>query len=119
MPLVRVRIVSSDCDDCWTDLRIACVNAGFPHMGAMPAVPHSWLECACPHGKNGIKLEIVASSPPDTDDERDAYADTMMVEGPDGWLNLDATKNIGYSARETGKYGSHSTHDRFDGDSEP
>ena len=46
-------------------------------------------------------------------------ADATMVEGPDGWFNMDGTKNIGYPAREDGRYGSHPSHDRFDGDSEP
>lgn len=34
-------------------------------------------------------------------------------------VNLDATKDRGYWARENGRYGSHPSHDRFDGDSEP
>ena len=34
-------------------------------------------------------------------------------------VNLDATKNRGYMAREFGRYGSHPSHDRFDGDSDP
>ena len=32
--------------------------------------------------------------------------------------NLDATKNMGYLVRETGKYGSGSSHDRFDDESD-
>ena len=34
-------------------------------------------------------------------------------------VNLDATKDGGYWARENGRYGSHPSHDRFDGDSDP
>ena len=34
-------------------------------------------------------------------------------------VNLDATKNRGYMVRENGRYGSHPSHDRFDGDSDP
>ena len=33
--------------------------------------------------------------------------------------NLDATKGRGYMARERGRFGSHPSHDRFDGDSDP
>jgi hypothetical protein len=46
-------------------------------------------------------------------------AEVGLVEGPDGRLNLDATKNWGYPARERGRYGSHPTHDNFDDESEP
>jgi len=49
-------------------------------------------------------------------DETDAYC----VEAPDGGMNIDATKDIGYPAREWGsRYGSHPTHDSFDDESEP
>ncbi len=46
-------------------------------------------------------------------------ADADMVEAPDGWNNLDATKGMGYPARESGRYGSHPSHDGFDDESEP
>lgn len=45
--------------------------------------------------------------------------DSGEVEAPDGWLNIDATKNIGYPVREQGRYGSHPTHDDFGDESEP
>jgi len=32
---------------------------------------------------------------------------------------IDATKNYGYPAREAGRYGSHPSHDGFDGESKP
>jgi hypothetical protein len=41
------------------------------------------------------------------------------VATPGCWMNLDATRNMGYPAREGGKYGSHPAHDRFDDESEP
>jgi hypothetical protein len=41
------------------------------------------------------------------------------VETPGCWLNLDATRNMGYPAREGGRYGSHPSHDGFDDESEP
>ena len=34
-------------------------------------------------------------------------------------LNLDATRGRGFMAREHGRFGSHPSHDRFDGDSDP
>ncbi len=45
--------------------------------------------------------------------------DLGEVEAPDGWLNIDATKNIDYPVREQGRYGSHPTHDDFGDESEP
>ena len=33
--------------------------------------------------------------------------------------NLDATKWMAHAVREHGRFGSHPSHDRFDGDSEP
>lgn len=33
--------------------------------------------------------------------------------------NLDATKWMAHAVRENGRYGSHASHDRFDGDAEP
>jgi len=37
----------------------------------------------------------------------------------DGEENLDATKGIGYPARDDGRYGSYPSHDGFDDESEP
>jgi len=33
--------------------------------------------------------------------------------------NIDATKNYGFPARESGRYGSHPSHDGFDDESKP
>ncbi len=40
-------------------------------------------------------------------------------DAPEWWNNLDATKGIGYPAREEGRYGSYPSHDGFDDESEP
>ena len=43
----------------------------------------------------------------------------VEAESPPWRNNLDATKNYGYPAREAGRYGSHPSHDVFDGESKP
>ena len=47
------------------------------------------------------------------------YKEGAEIESPDWYNNLDATKNIGYPVRESGRYGSHPSHDGFDDESEP
>ena len=47
------------------------------------------------------------------------YKEGAEIEPPAWSNNLDATKNIGYPARESGRYGSHPSHDAFDDESEP
>jgi hypothetical protein len=43
----------------------------------------------------------------------------VEAEAPPWRNNLDATKNYGYPARESGRYGSHPSHDGFDDESKP
>lgn len=47
------------------------------------------------------------------------YKEGAEIEPPPWSNNLDATKNIGYPVRESGRYGSHPSHDAFDDESEP
>lgn len=47
------------------------------------------------------------------------YKGGAEIEPPAWSNNLDATKNIGYPARESGRYGSHPSHDAFGDESEP
>ncbi len=47
------------------------------------------------------------------------YKEGAEIEPPAWSNNLDATKNIGYPVRESGRYGSHPSHDAFDDESEP
>jgi hypothetical protein len=51
--------------------------------------------------------------------EIDRTEDGEEIEYPEGWDNLDATKGIGYPARDDGRYGSFPSHDDFDDESEP
>jgi hypothetical protein len=47
------------------------------------------------------------------------YKSEVEAESPSWRNNLDSTKNYGYPARETGRYGSHPSHDGFDDESKP
>jgi hypothetical protein len=117
MALIHVRIIESKCNECLGDLVAECKSNWRSNPSREDIyVPEEWLDRKCPHGLPGIEFEGIPFSVPDGED---FTADAWDVEGPDGWLNLDSTKNIGYPAREDGRYGSHPTYDRFDGDSEP
>jgi hypothetical protein len=47
------------------------------------------------------------------------YEGKVEAETPSWRNNLDATKNYGYPARESGRYGSHPSHDGIDDESKP
>ena len=102
---IPVRVVDCGCDECRYDFVRDCREAGLglvdPNLPLR--IPPDWLNRQCPHGKNGFKFEVIRES----------------GVGPDGRPNLDATRTFGYAAREEGRYGSHPSHDRFDGDSDP
>jgi hypothetical protein len=122
MKSVCAKVIGWDCDECRDALLLECREFGLPEpIKEIILVPERWISHRCPHGKIGITLNVVEPMErDDKDDDREAVrADVEEVEAPDGWLNLDATRGIGYPAREQGRYGSHPSHDRFDGDSEP
>jgi len=51
--------------------------------------------------------------------ESQRWKNGQEIEEPEWRHNLDATKGIGYPAREEGRYGSHAAHDGFDDESKP
>ena len=51
--------------------------------------------------------------------ESERWKDEEEIEEPAWRSNLDATKGIGYPAREDGRYGSYPSHHGFDDESEP
>jgi hypothetical protein len=51
--------------------------------------------------------------------ESQRWKKEQEIEDPEWRHNLDATKGIGYPAREEGHYGSHPAHDGFDDESKP
>ena len=78
-------------------------------------VPEERLLHRCPHRPDGLRLQLV----PEHHDEKEVAAE-QSVWGVSVWRDsIDATKNIGYSGRESGKYGSHPSHDAFHDESNP
>ena len=51
--------------------------------------------------------------------ESQRWKNGQEIEDPEWRHNLDATKGIGFPAREEGHYGSHPAHDGFDDESQP
>jgi hypothetical protein len=69
--------------------------------------------------ENGFVIEFLSETDsPEDISEAAAEEGPEVVDSP-GWDTLDATKNIGYPARESGRYGSYPAHDGFDDESEP
>jgi hypothetical protein len=66
-----------------------------------------------------LEFEDAAAIDFDPSPEPTRWKDGEEIEAPAWWNNSDATKGIGYPAREEGKYGSHPSHDGFDDESEP
>jgi hypothetical protein len=122
MTPIHARVIACDCDQCRDALLTDCRESSLPPpTDTFIVVPDWWANHECEHGRQGItmRFDVEVVSLDDVDDIWVSAADAEMVEAPDGWQNLDATKGIGYPAREQGRYGSHPSHDRFDGDSDP
>ncbi len=123
-PLIAC-VVSGECVECRDELVKDCRESGLPlPTGKVIAIPESWAGYRCPHRGEKFRLDFLPLQSESADKILAASIswedeDLDDVEAPDGWMNLDATKNIGYPAREQGRYGSHPSHDGFDDESEP
>jgi hypothetical protein len=120
MELVRARVVQNDSPECVYALLAESkifFPEGLPLEGEIVNVPQYWLDRQCPHGRLGVKfrLEVTDSDTP-REPER-AKSGEVEFEATDS--RIDATKNIGYPAREHGPIGSHPMHDDFDDESGP
>jgi hypothetical protein len=110
-------VVAIDCHDCGDEFWQAVELDGWaPGPNGVIVVPQGWMNRTCPHGRQGVRIE--------SRDEDDYVAQDASDEdgGSDSrWEpfdRLDATRRMSQWARENGRYGSHASHDRFDGDSE-
>jgi len=84
--------------------------------GNVILVPETWANHRCTHGQDGLVLKFET----DTANIEIESMELSNDESDDPWWDtLDATKNIGYPAREQGRYGSHPSHDGFDDESKP
>jgi hypothetical protein len=118
---LRARVIVDTCGDCRAALLLDCQRFELPPPSdEIFLVPETWAEHRCNHLENGFVLEFPSESD-STEDISEALAEEESPEAVNSpWRDtLDATKNIGYPARESGRYGSHPAHDGFDDESEP
>jgi hypothetical protein len=120
MELVRARVVQDSCPEC-RDALLAEARSlgGLPLGGNVVIIPKHWLNTICPHGRSGLKFDLAAA---DTDalsrEAERAKSGEVELEATDS--TMDATKDIGYPAREHGcRYGSHPMLDDYDDESGP
>lgn len=127
---MAVMIRGIDCETCFAEMKSSPFATGFDRVGSYALVPPEWLTAECSHGRRGVSLEpverdndgVTGDGGPIQEDQ--AGPSTASIEDqksfqqsrwrelfPDG---LDATKGIGYPAREVGRYGSHPQHDGSD-----
>jgi hypothetical protein len=116
--LIPAKIVQDGCRECLCDLLEESKSGGYALLGKVVTIPERWLDKVCAHGNSGLKFERVAV---ETVEEGDEEVELEPLEAFD--TRMDATKNIGYLAREwpctTPRYGSHPMHDPFDDESNP
>lgn len=113
MDLVHARIVQDECAECRNTLLEEAKSEHLPLAGTVVIIPRYWLNVACPHGNPGLKFELASGEhgPQDTAPDKD--------ELPAFDSGMDATKDMGYPARENGPYGSHPMHDDFNDEADP
>ncbi len=126
MKALRARVNLNNCGECRDELLSECRACGLPiPTGEVISVPERWADHTCPHMHDGLVLKFegaetnAAEIELETDTESARSTEGEEIEAPEWWNNLDATKGIGYPAREQGRYGSYPSHDGFDDESQP
>lgn len=119
---LRARVILDNCSECRDTLLLDCKAFRLPlPTSELILVPERWVSHKCPHGENGLVLEFetaAANKNVEADTESLRWKREEEIESPAWRNNLDATKGMGYPAREEGCYGSHPSHDDFDDESE-
>ena len=120
MRAFRTKVIASKCSVCREALVEDCKIFGLPlPMDEIIYAPERWVRHRCPHMDDGLVLD--SGTPIDAIDiESNRIKDgEAEIEAPEWWNNLDASKGIGYPAREDGRYGSYPSHDGFGDESDP
>lgn len=121
MELVHARVVQNGCPQCLNALLEEAKSlGGLPLTGDVVIIPKHWLNTMCPHGRSGLKFDLLVEANSDTwspEEEEPENSDEIELKASDS--RMDATKDIGYPVREHGPYGSHPGHDDFDDESSP
>jgi hypothetical protein len=126
MGVIYVRVVDWTCDFCRDELLKECRRAGLElPTSQFATIPEAWATRTCPHGKS-FRLDVIGPSPIHDlvhvdGDVEDARSEDLSREGRGRpwWREtypetIDASKGIGYPAREGGRYGSYPQHDGSD-----
>lgn len=117
--LVRARVVRDDCPQCRDALLEEAKSlGGLPLGGDIILIPKHWLEKVCPHGQSELGFQLIETGSSAVTDKAEQM-ESSETEFRASESKMDATKNIGYPARESGPYGSHPGHDDFDDESGP
>jgi hypothetical protein len=117
--LLRVKVLQVGCPDCCNSLLQESQSlGGLPLGGAIVEIPRHWFDKTCPHGRSGFKFQLLG---PEFETTKGGEEDVNSGEVEFGIRDskMDATRDIGYPARERGPYGSHPGHDDFDDESGP
>jgi len=120
MELVCAKVLQDSCPECRNALLAeARALGGLPLAGDGVMIPTHWLNATCPHGRPGLKFDLVAVADTGAVSREAERAKSGEVELEATDSRIDATKDIGYPVREHGPYGSHPMHDDFDDESGP
>lgn len=120
MELVHARVVQNSCPECLNALLEEAKSlGGLPLTGDVVVIPKHWLNTMCPHGRSGLRFDLLAVADTDALSREAERAKSGEVELEATDSRIDATKDIGYLVREHGPYGSHPMHDDFDDESGP
>ena len=116
MDCVHATLVQDGCPECRNALLEEAKTLGLPLKGPVVIIPRHWLNSICPHGRPGLKFDLVVADTVSEESER-AKSEEIELEVRDS--RIDATKNFGFPAREHGPYGSSPMQDPFDDESGP
>jgi hypothetical protein len=110
MEHVRAKLVHDTCPECFHALLEVSRSLEWVTLaGEVVLIPEYWLNPVCTHGRPGIKFERL----PDATDEPGSPRPPQVFD-----IRMDATKDMGYPAREQGTFGSHPMHDDFNDESD-
>ncbi len=91
-----------------------------PRSTGGTAAVSPYIPKAQPEPKRSYQQKIERQNEPKVTQREEVYPETeMRYENPSDVRSMDYTKDYAHAYREEGKYGSHSSHDGFDDESNP
>ena len=114
----RARVIQWRCDKCLQALQSERKQYSLGSFDSeIVELPIHWFYDSCPHMAFGYELEPLEVLPAQNRHPGRTENEDLVDSGL-SWL-LDHSRNIGYPAREVGRYGSYPGHDSFDDESGP